>query len=85
MNSDHLDWELIRQKNRILGLVNDEKYEEALLLLDFSEALWKDCSYAYKTREIRERISREIGEHIFQATHWKTEKKWRDLLEKVPA
>lgn len=79
-----LDWELIRQKNRILELVNEERYEEALLLLDFSESLWKECSYAYKTREIRERIKRELGELVFQSTHWKTEEKWRKLLDKVP-
>ncbi len=60
----NVEWELVRQKNRILELVNEERYEEALLLLDFSESLWKECSYAYKTREIRERIKRELGEHF---------------------
>jgi hypothetical protein len=81
----NVEWELIRQKNHILQLCNDEKYEEALLLLDFSESLWKECSYAYKTREIRERIKRELSELVFQASHWKTEEKWRKLLDKVPA
>lgn len=79
-----LDAALIRQKDHILQLVNDEKFEEAITLLDFSANLWETCSYAYKTREIRERIRRELNERIWNATHWKQEKKWNDLLASVP-
>jgi hypothetical protein len=49
----NLDNALIHQKDHILNLVRDEKYEEAILLLNFSEELWATCEYAYKTREIR--------------------------------
>ena len=79
-----LDIELIRQKDHIRGLVFDEKYEEAILLLNFVAPLWADCSYAYKTEEIKELIRQEIRHHINEATHWKTEKKFTDLLAVVP-
>lgn len=55
-----LDNALIRQKDHILNLVRDGQYEEALTLLAFSEDLWATCTYAYKTREIRERIREEL-------------------------
>lgn len=78
-----LDFALIRQKDHILGLVRDEKYEEALTLLNFSANLWEVCSYAYKTAEIREIIRRAVREHVINASHWKQEKKWEDLLASV--
>lgn len=78
-----LDNALIRQKNAILELVNDGQYEEALTLLAFSEDLWATCTYAYKTREIRERIREELRAKQHVCAHWKQHEKWAKLLAKV--
>jgi hypothetical protein len=79
-----LDNLLVGQKDRILGLCNAEKYEEALLLLDFTEEMWAACQYAYKTREIRDRIRRDLNENVWNAEHWKQKEKWQKLLVTVP-
>jgi hypothetical protein len=79
-----LDNLLVRQKDRILDLCNAEKYEEALTLLDFAEEMWAECSYAYKTREIRDRIRRALNENIWNAEHWKQKEKLQKLLATVP-
>ncbi len=78
-----LDFALIRQKDHILGLVRDGKYEEALTLLNFSADLWAACSYAYKTAEIREIIRSEVRQHMNGCCHWKQLKKWGDLLAEI--
>jgi hypothetical protein len=78
-----IDFVLIRQKDHILTLVNDGKYEEANTLLNYSAELWAECSYTYKFLEIKDRIRRAILEEVNTSTHWKTEAKWRDMLEKV--
>jgi len=78
-----LDNCLIRQKDHILTLVNEEKYEEAIVLLDFSEELWAECTYAYKTREIRERIKNALREKIHVCAHWKQHEKWKKLLDSI--
>lgn len=83
MQQYHIENELMRQKDHIIGLVNDEKYEEALSLLNFSADLWARVGYDYKTREIRERIKRDIKEHLWNCSHWKTEEKWNKLLVQV--
>jgi hypothetical protein len=80
-----LDNALIRQKNHILGLINDEKYGEAILLLNFSEDLWATCTYAYKTRELRDRICNELRAKQGVCAHWKQHEKWKKLAEKVYA
>jgi hypothetical protein len=79
----YIENQLIHQKNHIIDLVNDEKYEEALSLLNFSAELWESIGYAYKTAEIRDRIREAIKAHVFDSTHWKTEEKWNNLLAKV--
>lgn len=78
-----LDNALIRQKDAILALVNNEEYEQALTLLAFSEDLWATCSYAYKTSEIRERIRTALREKQHVCAHWKQHEKWAKLLAKV--
>ena len=80
----NIDAMLIRQKDHILGLCNDGKYEEVLSLLKFSEELWAECSYAYKTREIRDRVRRAVQEELWNATHWKTKEKYENLLKTIP-
>ena len=79
----HIENELVRQKDHIIGLVNDEKYLEALALLDFSADLWEKVGYSYKIREIKDRIRRDLLENIWNSTHWKQEQKWQAMLVRV--
>jgi len=79
----HVENELIGQKNFILELVNDEKFEEALSLLNFAAPLWERAGYDYKTREIRGRITLAIKEKLWNCIHWKSEEKWNNLLAKI--
>lgn len=48
-----LDNALVRQKNKILLLINNNCHEAATMLLDFTADLWKGQGYEYKTRELR--------------------------------
>lgn len=81
--SHEVDWSLIKQKDHILALVRDEKYEEALTLLNFSANLWEVCSYAYKTAEIREIIRTALREKQHVCAHWKQHEKWAKVLATV--
>ena len=81
--NQQLDFALIRQKDHILTLVRDEQYEEAITLLDFSANLWETCSYAYKTREIKEIIKDALRAKQHVCAHWKQHEKWAKLLAKV--
>ena len=78
----NLDNELVNQKNHLLELVADEKFEEAITILEFVAELWAKCNYAYKTKEIRTRIRDKIQAYIFNANHHKTVEKWQKLLAK---
>ena len=83
MNLQALDFALIRQKDHILSLVNEDKFEEAIALLNFSENLWDVASYSYKTREIREIIKTALREKQHVCAHWKTHEKLAKLLATV--
>jgi len=83
MNLQAVDFALIRQKDHILALVRDEKFEEALALLNFSENLWDVASYSYKTREIKEIIKTALREKQHVCGHWKQHEKWAKLLATV--
>lgn len=75
--------ELVHQKNHILSLVNEGKYEDAVTLLNFSEELWAKASYGYKTKEIRERIREEVRNLVLSSEHHKTRQMWSNLLTRI--
>lgn len=50
---------LVHQKNRLLALCNDGRYEQALDLLEFVAESWQAAGYGYKAREIRDRVRAE--------------------------
>lgn len=77
-----MEYALIRQKDHILTLVRDEKYEEAIMLLNFSEDLWRTVNYAYKTREIRQIIKSELLTKQGCCAHWKQHEMWGKLMAK---
>ena len=64
--------ELVHQKNTILEAINEGRYEEAALLIAFSEELWRVCDYGYKTNELKQRILDSLRENINSAEHHKT-------------
>lgn len=54
---------MVRQKDAILHLVNAGEYDQAQVALTIVDELWCRFDYAYKVREIRERIVRERKNH----------------------
>jgi hypothetical protein len=81
MNTAELDTALINQKNMILTLINDGEFEKAMTALSFSRQLWSVCGYAYKTEELKTRIVEACWHNMVVATHWKQQKKWRDMYD----
>lgn len=78
-----LDYALVRQKDKLLQLINDEKYEEAFSILEFVKDLWESCSYGYKYLEVKHRIVLCLESEVLTSSHWKTELKWVTLLNRV--
>ncbi len=76
---------LVMQKNALLTLVNEGKYEEATAILNFLAPSWEAERYGYKVREIRERIKRELDSLIFNSEHHSTEAKWQRMKERCAA
>ena len=81
--NDEFENALMAQKDHIRGLVFEEKFEEALALLDFSERLWASVSYAYKTREVKELIKDTLRKKIHVCAHWKQHQKWKTLHDSI--
>lgn len=78
-----MEYALIRQKDHILNLIWEEKYEEAIALLKFTEELWALTSYAYKTQELRNIIKDALRVKQHVCAHWKQHEKWAKLLATV--
>jgi hypothetical protein len=83
MNESTLSNVLIHQKDKLRQLIFDEKYEQAATTLEFVKEFWKEASYDYKYREIKEFITSEIRQNITNADHWKEREKWENLLHKL--
>lgn len=47
-----IDFHLVRQKDRILTLINRSQYADATQLLHFIEPLWNHLNYGYKYAEL---------------------------------
>lgn len=56
MTPEEFDFLLIRQKEKILTLINNNRIREALYCLNLVKELWCTHEYAYKYEEIKERI-----------------------------
>ena len=76
---------LVSQKNDLLRMVNEGKYEDAIAILAFLTPSWTADGYGYKVREIRERISRELDNLAFHSEHHSTEAKWKRMKERLAA
>lgn len=59
MNEKQLDFLIVRQKDKILQLINHSRKKEALIALDVVKELWDHCDYTYKYDEIKERINQQ--------------------------
>ena len=57
-DSYNVENELIQQKNRIIALINHERYNEALIVLEILTPLWHKVGYGYKVAELAERIEK---------------------------
>ena len=75
--------ELVHQKDAIRDLINNEDYEGAITLINFSEELWAKCGYGYKTRELRQLVKDAAQHNLNISEHWKTQEKWQKMLTKV--
>ena len=80
-----LDFILIRQKNALLELLWEDKFEEVLSKLEFVKELWEENRYGYKYVEIKRIMADRVFQLIGESTHWKQEQKWREMLSKVRA
>lgn len=60
-NEEALDNLLVRQKDLIIHLLNNEKFVEAETCLQLVTELWSACNYDYKLRELRVRM--QIAEY----------------------
>ncbi len=81
--NDDFENALMAQKNHIIDLIDSDKFDEAIILIDFSANLWKSCSYDYKTRELKQRIRDALLKKQEVCAHWKQHEKWRKLLDSI--
>lgn len=56
ITENELDNQLIKQKDTLLALIRNRKYDEASAILAFVKPMWDVCSYGYKWDEIRDRL-----------------------------
>ena len=81
----NLNNELVAQKDHILALVNDGRYQEALTLLEFARQLWTAAGYGYKTYEIRACIRAAVWDRVCNAEHAATSRKWQRVYDNIPS
>ena len=53
---------LVGQKDKVLAMVNEKQYADAVTVLEVLAPLWLANSYAYKLREIAYRLGHELFE-----------------------
>lgn len=80
-----IDNELIRQKDRLIVLVNDGQFQEALTILEFVRELWEAAGYGYKYHEMVTRIRAAVWDRVVNANHANTSRKWQRVYENLPA
>ena len=72
-----LDNILVGQKDRIIGYIQQGKFEKAIHSLSILASLWNSASYSYKGREICDRLGNILAENnllALQKKTWKTRK-----------
>lgn len=55
------DNQLVRQKNKIIELINDNKIEQAKAALEVVAEMWEANKYGYKVKELNERIADKVA------------------------
>jgi hypothetical protein len=80
-----LDNALVHQKNHLLEMINAERFDEALALLALLEEVWVACDYAYKVREIRERVKDEVRQRYLNADRAAIRAKWHRKYKQLCA
>lgn len=78
-----LDNALMAQKDHIINLIDSDRFDEAIILIDFSANLWASCSYDYKTREMKERLRGALRRKQEVCAHWKQHEKWKRILDSI--
>lgn len=61
MNNAEFDNQLVRQKDRIIDLINNGKIQEAKAALHVVEEMWAAAGYSYKYKELNERIANKVA------------------------
>ena len=74
---------LVAQKDALLAMVNDERFEEAMAALAVVQRFWRAVGYGYKADEVRQRIRDGIDERIRLADHWNTRQRLGKLRLRV--
>ena len=60
LTEEEMDFLLVRQKDKILSLINHQKFREAQLCLDLVKELWFTHTYEYKFDELSNRIQKDL-------------------------
>ena len=76
--------EIVHQKDTILKFINNDEFELATTLLNFSQELWSKANYGYKLQELRARVRQAVQAKITDGEHHQTVSKWQRLLAKLP-
>lgn len=53
---EDFDNQLVRQKNKIIELIDDNKIQQAKAALAVVTEIWEANSYGYKVKELKDRI-----------------------------
>lgn len=59
MSDAEFDNQLVRQKDRIIDLIDNGKIPEAQAALNVVEEMWAAASYSYKFKELVTRLDRK--------------------------
>ena len=56
MTETQLDNQLVRQKDRLIELIDNGKTEQAQIILQFVREMWEAANYGYKFAELQARL-----------------------------
>lgn len=56
ISEEALDNELVKQKNMIIKMINEDRILEAQSMIEVVTPMWIACDYGYKVKELIDRI-----------------------------
>ena len=68
--TEHIDNILIRQKDILYALINENQLDLASNFLDYIKELWDELNYGYKWKEVKERLLFERKKLEIESEEW---------------